>query len=121
MSKKTEKEWRKHWFVSNVLSEIPLLGGFFHSEDPGHALHHAVKYLLMVFGGYIGMMIAPMQHGMMALQMIISIIFMGLGMSFATIVYNICLALLKLFVSLCQTDDSTEKRSDLLESPLIQE
>lgn len=48
--------WRKHWFVVNVLVEIPVIGSFFKKKDLAKALHAAAKCTAMLAGGTTAMM-----------------------------------------------------------------
>ena len=43
--------WRNHWFVENVLAEIPIINGFFKSNNVKVALQHSGKSAFMLAGG----------------------------------------------------------------------
>lgn len=86
-----EKDWRHHWFVKNVLAEIPIIGGFFHTAKVPHALHHAGKSAAMLIGGTYGMMFGLLKKAdtdTMATSVAKNTTNMALGMMAGTILYN---------------------------------
>lgn len=48
--------WRKHWFVVNVLVEIPILGSMFKKKTLPGAIHAAGKCVAAIAGGTSAMM-----------------------------------------------------------------
>ena len=52
-----ERTWRDNWFIKNILAEIPVIGGFFHTSKPAKALYHAGKSTCMLLGGTTMMML----------------------------------------------------------------
>ncbi|MBY0378056.1 MAG: hypothetical protein K2Q14_00400 [Gammaproteobacteria bacterium] len=90
--------WRTHWVVKDVLSELPLAGSFFHTANMRDALHGAAKTTFMLLGSTVGMMypVLPItktdgvaeEMGKMLLNMV-------LGMTLATIMFNLLFSVLK--------------------------
>ena len=88
-----EQGWRGHWFVRNILSELPIIGGFFHTSKVSHGLHYAGKSAAMLVGGTAGMIIANViptgeTHESMAVSMTKMTASMAVGMSVGTMAYN---------------------------------
>ena len=50
------KNYQGHWFVVNVLVEIPVLGSFFKEETQSEAIYAAGKCIVGTIGSVIGMM-----------------------------------------------------------------
>lgn len=91
-TKNEEKGWRSNWFVKNVLAELPIIGGFFHSANIPHALHNAGKSAAMLAGGSMAMMLEILKKtdtDTMATSMTKSITNMAIGMALGTITYNV--------------------------------
>lgn len=85
------KGWRSNWFVKNILAEIPIIGGFFHSADIPHALHYAGKSAAMLAGGSIGMMLEILKKSdtdTMTTRMAKDTTNMAMGMALGNIAYN---------------------------------
>lgn len=89
--KEEEKGWRSNWFVKNVLAEIPIIGGFFHTAHVPHALHNAGKSAAMLVGGSMGMMLETFKvddTDNMATRMTKATANMAVGMTLGNIAYN---------------------------------
>lgn len=121
-----QKGWRNNWFVKNVLAEIPIIGGFFHSANIGHALHNAGKSTAMLVGGTTGMMIDMMveknEMDSMALSMTKSTANMAAGMMTGNVIYNTLFSLGNTIYRKCNTQStpSTSAPTESLNRPLIQ-
>ncbi len=48
--------WRNNWFVRNILTELPIIGGFFAANHVSDMLFVAGKSAAMIAGGSFGMM-----------------------------------------------------------------
>ena len=85
--------WRNNWFVKNVLAEIPIIGGFFESNDIKQCLYQAGKSTAMLAGGTTGMIVDMLiQKGKiedMTLSMTVTTANMAVGMAAGSIAYNI--------------------------------
>lgn len=82
-----ERKWRDHWFVKNILAELPFIGGIFSQSDPLKALDIGLKYTSMLVGGTAAMVL-PM-HDESGTDNIVKMGGkMALGMAGGTIAYN---------------------------------
>lgn len=107
----TKKDWRKNWFVQNILFEIPIFGDCFCSPDVKVVLQRMGKSTVMLVGGTVGMMLyivdpsdncmssnmnmnsMSMNHNNMsqdnmALQGVEMAVNMAIGMTASNILYN---------------------------------
>lgn len=50
-----KKNWQRHWFVVNVLFEIPVVGSFLKKKTLASAIHDAGKCISAAAGGIAGM------------------------------------------------------------------
>jgi hypothetical protein len=81
--------WRKHWFVKNFLVELPIIGGFFHTQNIPQMLNHAAKSTAMIVGGAVGMMSVPRsEQDSMVTEMAMQTLAMAAGMTASAVAYN---------------------------------
>lgn len=81
-----ERHWRNHWFVLNVLAEMPFIGGIFLQRDPWKALDIGLKYTAMIIGGTVTMTL-PMDDNMNRSSVKTGGM-MAVGMAGGAILYN---------------------------------
>lgn len=82
--------WRKHWFVANVLVEIPIIGSFFKKKNLPDALHAAGKCAAALAGSTVAMMtiLVPEDSDSMNEKMCKATASMAIGMTTAKVAYN---------------------------------
>ena len=83
--------WRRHWFVKNILAELPLIGGFFLTDNLPRALHYTGKSVAMLAGGAAGMMLETIKTtttDSMGVRMTKATTNMAIGMSLGNMTYN---------------------------------
>lgn len=93
-----QDNWRNHWVVNDVLSELPLAGSFFRTENTREAMHDAAKTAFMLLGGTTGMMYQALpvaDTDGVAEEMGKMLLNMALGMTLATIMFNLIFIVLK--------------------------
>lgn len=87
-----ENTWRSNWFVRNILSELPIIGAFFHTGNIPRAIHHAAKSTAMIAGGSTAMMLQIIPKDMqddMTTNITKDITNMAIGMTLGSIAVNI--------------------------------
>lgn len=47
--------WREHWFIVNIINEIPILGSFFKKKTLSESMHDAGKCLAALAGSTVTM------------------------------------------------------------------
>jgi len=118
--------WRENWFVKNWLAPIPVIGGFFRTNDIKHALHHAGKSTCMLLGGSALMIldVIPVNQDDLPSEKFGKITAsMAIGMTGGVIFYNTLFGLFELggkAVVNCQEKSPRDNTSDeSLQEPLL--
>lgn len=107
----SETNWRKNWFVKNVIVEIPIIGDCFYDSHVAITLKRVGKSTVMLVGGGLGMMVLDKDmsgsHNM-AIQVSKATASMAFGMMTAAIIYNTFISLGTLVKNRLCSRDGTE-------------
>ncbi|HQS84611.1 MAG TPA: hypothetical protein PLY23_06895 [Alphaproteobacteria bacterium] len=90
--KEESKNWRKSWFVKNIIVGIPIVGDFFHDSNVKETLKRAGKSTFMMMGGSIGMMLDftnTSESDNIAVKTTKAAVNMTIGIGAANIIYNV--------------------------------
>lgn len=126
-SEQTKKGWRNNWLVKNVLTEIPIIGAIFHSDNIPHVLHHAGKSTAMLVGGTTGMMldiIKSDEADSMVVGMTKATTNMAIGMMAGNVAYNVLFSIGNKAYQACKPNPSVPSSTSPLpeisnQQPLI--
>jgi len=114
------KTWRDNWFIKNVFSEIPVVGGIFQTAQLGHVASYAVKSSFMLLGGTTVMMLNLLgidendNPGVTFAKMTGG---MAIGMTAGVVLYNSLFSAGKKSVEVCKKRCRQEPQ-DSAEQPL---
>ncbi len=89
-AQEASKNWRKHWFVVNVLVEIPVVGSFFKKKTLPSSIHAAGKCIAAMAGGTTAMMsiLVPTETDDMTIHITKMTTSMIIGMTTGKVIYN---------------------------------
>ncbi|MBY0461831.1 MAG: hypothetical protein K2Q34_01450 [Alphaproteobacteria bacterium] len=87
-----EKKWNQHWFVQNVIAEIPLIEVFVHDYSAHECMKKFGKSTAMLIGGSLGMMLFTSEDDSRGVKLGENIAGMAIGMGIAGISYNLVLS-----------------------------
>ncbi|HQS84484.1 MAG TPA: hypothetical protein PLY23_06235 [Alphaproteobacteria bacterium] len=118
------KNWRKSWFVKNIIIGIPILGDFFHDDNVISALKRAGKSIFMMTGGSIGMMLDftnTSENDNIAVKTVKGTVNMTIGIGTANIIYNVSSEGIYFIYSKAKKFFKVTENSKDIKTPLISE